>query len=439
MAAFPFIVHGEETKGNEAKLLESTVESVDKTLTNVGKGTNGAVKEVVKETATSVCKTVKDSKQFVEKTTTSISAPVKKKTVSATLNNTGELVDKAVKNTVPVAKTAVKETTKVADQTVTDVDAVVNSQLDELEKVPVVSPVVKEAGKTVKQVTNTVKETVKQTNEAVNKTVESVAGTTEKSVDKVTDAVDQVSELPTGDEKPADKPIEMPAVQPEEPKKEIGDEVPSQTGGEETANDSAKPALPEKEVTVKVGEKDLSQPSNETKNTTIMKRDIDKDSGKNNSEEKAENTFHEKPEDEVKTTTRPAAFYEELKKNTNQLGKEEVLQNRTLLSTNLPAASSEPEDKDASVAKPVHKEKKRNLPAVQTAIPAQPNNPAHGGAAASTPFSSDGSVSGTLTSIEVLQPAIDKLWYHKNSYALIQWFHTPLGKPPKTAPFLNVM
>jgi len=46
---------------------------------------------------------------------------------------------------------------------------------------------------------------------------------------------------------------------------------------------------------------------------------------------------------------------------------------------------------------------------------------------------------GFLPSEEMLKELTKKKWYHKNSYAIIQWIHTPLRKPPELTPFLYVI
>lgn len=46
---------------------------------------------------------------------------------------------------------------------------------------------------------------------------------------------------------------------------------------------------------------------------------------------------------------------------------------------------------------------------------------------------------GFLPSDEMLKELTKKKWYHKNSYAVIQWIHTPLRKPPVLTPFLYVI
>lgn len=46
---------------------------------------------------------------------------------------------------------------------------------------------------------------------------------------------------------------------------------------------------------------------------------------------------------------------------------------------------------------------------------------------------------GLLPSEEMLKELTKKKWYHKNRYAVIQWIHTPLRKPPVLTPFLYVI
>lgn len=45
---------------------------------------------------------------------------------------------------------------------------------------------------------------------------------------------------------------------------------------------------------------------------------------------------------------------------------------------------------------------------------------------------------GFLPAEEMLKEMTKKKWYHKNSYAIVQWIHTPLRKPPELTPFLYV-
>lgn len=42
-----------------------------------------------------------------------------------------------------------------------------------------------------------------------------------------------------------------------------------------------------------------------------------------------------------------------------------------------------------------------------------------------------------LPSQEAMKELIRKKWYHKNHYAIIQWIHTPLRKPPEVTPFYS--
>lgn len=51
-------------------------------------------------------------------------------------------------------------------------------------------------------------------------------------------------------------------------------------------------------------------------------------------------------------------------------------------------------------------------------------------------FASGDIHTGYLPSYMLLKELGNKKWYHKNSYAIIQWIHTPLRKPPEIAPFL---
>lgn len=46
---------------------------------------------------------------------------------------------------------------------------------------------------------------------------------------------------------------------------------------------------------------------------------------------------------------------------------------------------------------------------------------------------------GFLPSDEMLKELTKKKWYHQNSYAIVQWIHTPLRKPPEATPFLYVI
>lgn len=46
---------------------------------------------------------------------------------------------------------------------------------------------------------------------------------------------------------------------------------------------------------------------------------------------------------------------------------------------------------------------------------------------------------GFLPAEEMLKEMTKKKWYHKNSYAIVQWIHTPLRKPPELTPFLYVI
>lgn len=51
------------------------------------------------------------------------------------------------------------------------------------------------------------------------------------------------------------------------------------------------------------------------------------------------------------------------------------------------------------------------------------------------PVQSGDTLFALLPSQELMKELMRKKWYHKNHYAIIQWIHTPLRKPPEMSPF----
>lgn len=422
LMACPFLVHGEGPEEKPSGLLSGTVETLNDTVKNVGGQAGGSVEAIVEETSKSVEKTVKDTVGFTEETVKKVSAPVENKAVTSTLKNTGELVEKAVGNTTPVAKTAVKEVTKTTEKTTSEVFDAVDKTVEKLPEVPVVTPVVKEVNKTVQKVTAEVQHTVENTAGLVNETVETVTGTTEKTVEKTTDAVDKAADMPYQEEKAEAAP------KPENTKENVQD-VPDET---------PKPVVPPAGSAEEEQPADSEQP---VKNEVPVRGEDAVDTKEVMEatpvfiEEKAIEVSEEQPTvTEKNNIKQPAAS-----------GRIDIDETPVALpnASQPPSAEIEADGSEdgketaASAQMPIFPEKQDGDRAMAT-VPA-PVNPSTTQASVSFTGHNADLGYGTISPLEMLKASTEKLWYHKNSYAIIQWFHTPLRKPPETTPFLYVV
>ena len=418
LMACPFLVHGEGPEEKQGGLLSGTVETLNDTVKNVGGQAGGSVEAIVEETSKSVGKTVKDTVGFTEETVKKVSAPVENKAVTSTLKNTGELVEKAVENTTPVAKTAVKEVTKTTEKTTSEVFDAVDKTVEKLPEVPVVTPVVKEVNKTVQKVTEEVQHTFENTTDLVNETVETVTDTAEKTVEKTTDVVDKAADIPYQEEKVDAAP------KPESTKENVQD-IPDET---------PKPVVPPAGSAEEEQPADSEQP---VKNEVPVRGEDAVDTKEVMEatpvfiEEKAIEVSEEQPTvTEKNNIKQPAAS-----------GRIDIDETTVALSnmTQSPAAENEEEGKEpaASAQMPIFPEK-QDGDRTMAIVPA-PVNPSTTQASVSFTGHNADLGYGTISPSEMLKVSTEKLWYHKNSYAIIQWIHTPLRKPPETTPFLYVI
>lgn len=441
-AAFPLTALGEELGSTEPQLMQSAVGSITQTVTNVTKNTDRSAGKIVSETASGVQKTAKDSHHFLKETTKTVTAPAKEKAVTSTVKNASEIVGKSVNNTLPAANTAVKEMTDVTDQTISEIDSAVGKQLEEVEKFPVVAPITEEAGKSIEHVTETAEEVVKETGDAVDQTVESITDTTEKTVDEATDTVDRISDAPEAVTRPVEQPSENENAKPEKPSDEAVPEYPAQPDGNNFKDGSDNPALPVKETTTD-GVK-VKEPFTETKKSVVTELEDEKSStirfvaevGNKSAKEVLE-SLGQQAFFETITEFLPSPLHAEPEKSGRDAESNALSGNGySFGSASVFVLNKYQSSNDAS-PKPVQEKEKSNPAVIQSSIPSQHT---HGGAGTSKVSGGHGSVNGMFfAALELLHPATEKLRYYKNGYALIQWFHTPLGKPPKFAPFLNVI
>lgn len=431
VALSPFVVHADETAEPEEKpagLISGTLNTVGKTVGNVTGQAADSTGSILKETVGSVDKTVKDTLEFTGNALNKASDPAGNKIVASTLKDTGKLVEKVVGNTTPVAKTTVKEVTNTTEKTTSEVFKAVDQTVDNLPEVPVVAPVVKEVNKTVAKVTGGVQKTVEKTNDAVNGTVEAATDTAEKTVGSATEVIDKAADLPYEEEK-------APALQtPEKNEQAAPAPMPAPVENPMPAAPSPEPSKPVVEVPAaieKPAEEEIAVPA-DSEQIKVPAESINPIA-----EEGPAIIKEEKPVLEAGSGINPpvAALGADIDATPEAFVYEEVLTE----GENELAATEE--NKTAAVSK--------------AKLPVYPEDQDRGRSIATVPASSSSSSSvfasnsfaghqadlslGTLSDADILKASTEKLWYHKNSYAIIQWIHTPLRQPPIHAPFLYVI
>lgn len=89
-------------------------------------------------------------------------------------------------------------------------------------------------------------------------------------------------------------------------------------------------------------------------------------------------------------------------------------------------------NKSSSVLPPIpdSQQKKVVVTTVSTTSTSAPSSGSNLG-----PVQSGDTLFALLPSQEPMKELMRKKWYHKNHYAIIQWIHTPLRKPPEMSPF----
>lgn len=435
LMACPFIVHGEELEGKPEEkpsgLIGGTVETLSNTVKNVGGQTGKSTGAILEETTKSIGKTVKDTVDFTAGTVKKLSDPVGNKVITSTLKDTGSLVEKAVSNTTPVVKTTVKETTGTVTKTTSEVFDAVDKTVENLPAVPVVTPVVKEVNKTVKKVTSGVQKTVEKTTGAVNETVEAVTDTTEKTVEKTIDVVDKAADLPYQEEKvtpvqPESPVSEQPAAEaarpavpvtqpqtPSNPEVPVQSELPLESEVPADIQSPVENVIPVQDEAV-LGKKPLQEAS-PVLTEEVIGLSATQPSTEENNDVKQPVAAGPMEIDEFLVASVMKKPVAENKMGRNEVAKETV-----------PAAQTPifPKEQDGS----------RTL----ATVPAPSNSPSSAQASGSFTGHSADLGYGTISSLEMFKVSTEKLWYHKNSYAIIQWIHTPLRKPPATTPFLYV-
>lgn len=421
----PFIVHGDElaekTEEKPSGLISGTVETLSGTVKNVTGQAGQSTGSILEETTKSVGKTVKDTVDFTAGTVEKLSDPVGNKVITSTVKDTGSLVEKAVGNTTPVVKTTVKETTGTVTKTTSEVFDAVDKTVDNLPAVPVVTPIVKEVNKTVQKVTSGVQQTVEKTTDAVNETVEVITDTTEKTVDVVGGAADlpyqeenttPVQPESPVTEKPAKEEVTRPAVPVTQPQAPSDNEFPvnevpadiqppvengtpaiDETGTEKTPLQEAPPALIGKEVIEVPATQPIAEENNDVKQPAAA--------------------------GPMEINEAPVASMTQLPVAENEMDRNEVAKETT------PVAQT-----------PIFPTEQDGSRAVAT-VPVQSGSPSAQASGSFAGHSADLGY-GTISSSEMFKVSTEKLWYHKNSYAIIQWIHTPLRKPPAATPFLYV-
>lgn len=421
--AFPFLVYGEETKKSSPDLLSATGTTLENTISSTVEAVAGSTGEILAGATKSVDKTAGDTADFVEQTVEHVKDPIQSKAVSSTVKNAGELAGKVVNNTVPAVKATVKGTTEVTGKIITEAETAVETETNALPQVPEVTPVVKETTKALTKVTGAVKKTVSKTGEAVNGTIDSVEAVSDEVVDSTTDILDQVANLPAPEKTPI-KPA-TPNLQPtkEEVSEPIAEEVVSLPAKPDEANEIEPVESVETERPAAIEIAPINGPQEEAEISEPLPQaaaSLNEVAGSKKRTEKVAEPVMDSPSYQ----DTEAVHYEK---------KQYSVQENEQMQKNNEAPSS---DKKEMLKADSLKDGIGPEPA-QQAVTVAPSAPVNGGLSFSTGFSN--TIFGMLTAIELTQAPIEKITYFKNSYAVIEWFHTPLGKPPKTSPFFNVM
>ncbi|WP_391119683.1 hypothetical protein [Psychrobacillus sp. L3] len=280
-------------------------------------------------------------------------------------------VTEGKEQSIPIIEHVVSEVRNTTDSTVNNLVNAVEESVENLPEVPIVSSELKVTAKRVRKVTTEVQKTVKTGGKAVKKVNDIVENVTEKKLDKT-----------------------------------LSEEI-----------NITKPPL-------------TSTPSKQSKNLILV--------------ESVPPFSHIKNPDEASNKTSKGTENVELQEVERQLGK---ITNKTSVNSEVIISNDVVKTNQIKNTSKKIIEVKKMKNAAKTTFPVGQNRKVVVTSSAVITGSSNVTLSGVsfllggdipivlLTSHQMLKELARKKWYHKNSYAIIQWIHTPLRKPPQALLF----
>lgn len=382
------------------KQVLSTVKPVTDEVVKVEKTTNQVVKNVVGEAAKSnpsmqaitneVQKTEQNTNKLVQDVVKEVTKP------NATVNAVTDEVNKITNQTLTGVKEVLSTVTNTTNITVNEIVGVVDETVNSLPEVPAVTPVLKETTTTLKNVTTKVQDTVSAGDEGIKETIDSIENVLALPPPKMQDTEKPTKVIETN------KPVPVTQLEPTV-NTNLSDLV-EETGNKMPGIEVTKPEKSREPVVIEASLEDLDhspkEPVVETVEEPVTKEILIP--LVTQSTQRAESTIQ--PEAKI--------IFEK------SVELEEPVKSQT---PKFPVKPAGPHAKVMLNSSPVFSGH------------TQVNNTSH-----SLVIGHD-VLSGLLPSQEMMKELKRKKWYHKNSYAIIQWFHTPLRKPPEVTPFLYVI
>lgn len=376
------------------------------TLKNVGaelKTTTESIGMVVEESVHGAGETVKDTVVFAEQTVKSLSEPAKSEAEISLLKNTKSLLENTVDNTLPVVEKTAKAVTETIRTTSTEVTNTVDSIVNELPEMPVVTPVVEGVKELGKQTTTEVLKTV-------NLTVDSV-----------------VAELPT-------VPVVTPVV------KEVGDTVKETVSAVQP--NQVKPVADETEKNPDSIPIDAVVETNET-----VSKEPQNDSGTMSME--SDKSYQRQinatriilVEEQTGLSDRPNRLPDEaeivsaltISKDTSNPVSMKIVAPQLTNYTGGDSVNFQKEVDQKSTLPTVPRQKWKDL-LVATITSSMSS-------IATSPLQISGHNDlgfGVVVDVFLLLISNGGQWMPSDDHAMIQWTHAPPGQPPQQTPFLNV-
>ncbi|MEK4406385.1 hypothetical protein MKZ26_18665 [Sporosarcina sp. FSL K6-6792] len=410
----PTFVHGEKMPIEKSEgLLAGTLKNVGAEL----KTTTESIGMVVEEPVHGAGETVKDTVVFTEQTVKRLSEPANSETESSLLKNTKSLLENTVGNTLPVVEKTTEAVTETIRTTSTEVTNTVDSIVNELPEMPVVTPVVEGVKELGKQTTTEVLKTV-------NLTVDSV-----------------VAELPT-------VPVVTPVV------KEVGDTVketvsavqPNQVKPVANETEKNSDSIPIDAV-VETNETVSKEPQNDS-GTMSMESDKSYQRQINATriilvEETTDLIKQEDPvmEEQSGLSDRPNRLPDEAeivsalpisKATSNPVSMKIVaLQLTNYTGGDAVNFQKEVDQKSTLPTEPRQKWKDLSVATITSSMSSIATSPLQISGHNDLGF-------GVVVDVFLLLISNGRQWMPSDDHAMIQWTHAPPGQPPQQTPFLNV-
>ena len=379
-------------------------------LFGVLKKTTDSLDIIVNETLKSTEKTVKDSLDYTNKTVKVIISPNETKPVTTTVENTGKLVGKTVENTIPV----VESVTDTVTETVSTTTKELNTTIDKLPTIPVITPVVNEVRDIVDKTTSSVVDVVDGTVDSVTSkvpplpivepVVEEVKNTIKKTTATINPVEKKEEEMPV-------KPVVIPKPNHQQSEK-IDSEgiqlVKEPTRLEDSAvNNTPETVLPEQETPSDVPLTPVMEKKPLKQSVTTLEVSEDK-----------KEQLHEK----VKTG-------ESFSQVDNGTVKKEYQTPSIIPQAKTTLTQSQPY---SSLPLDTEKDWRSETWAVITTGSSSTTSPTFA-------IGSNGDMSiGVLFNVFLLSTSTGKQWVHPDDTVMMQWTHAPPGRPPQATPFLYV-